>query len=390
MRGRIAKDWFPDDKATWEWLNSCKKSSKCTYQTAWKYFLEYVGMTGDQILESRRTDNVYAWEQRVLDFKRWMMDTKKQSDYTAVTATGAARSFFAFHRYPSKFRKTESATLGKAKRKTEDYRFSRDDLKKMADMTDLEEQYVIVAGKSFGLRAGDFLALTRGDLEPYINRELPISLGEYHTQKESVKAYPFIDSDAQPIIKLMLETMSREGRTSPGERMLTFKDQITLSRTLKRVADKAGIQHGNKIIRFHCLRKFLIDNLSRFMSSEKWKQVVGKKINEAAYVSPDSLREDYARAMSETCFPSHMELDYIQKRQEASERITSKLISNEPLTDEDRTDIKRFKLALRDKKKCSDGEHCQRIVSEQELPELLAQGGHVAAVLPSGKIVVET
>lgn len=85
-----------------------------------------------------------------------------------------------------------------------------------------------------------------------------------------------------------------------------------------------------------------------------------------------------------------MEIDYIRKRQEASERITSKLISDEPLTDEDRTDMKRFKLALRDKKKCSDGQHCQHIVSEEELPALLAEGGHVAAVLPSGKVVVET
>ena len=125
-------------------------------------------------------------------------------------------------------------------------------------------------------------------------------------------------------------------------------------------------------------------------SNEKWKQIVGKKISESAYVSPDSLREDYARVMAETCFPSHTDLDYLQKRQEASERITSKMIAGEPLTDKDREDMSRYKLALRDKRKCEDGQHCQHIVSEQELPELLAQGGHVAAVLPSGKIVVET
>jgi len=32
---------------------------------------------------------------------------------------------------------------------------------------------------------------------------------------------------------------------------------------------------------------------------------------------------------------------------------------------------------------------CQRIVSEQELPTLLAEGWRVSAVLSSGKIVVE-
>jgi hypothetical protein len=37
---------------------------------------------------------------------------------------------------------------------------------------------------------------------------------------------------------------------------------------------------------------------------------------------------------------------------------------------------------------CADGLHCQRVVLEDELPGLLAQGWRVAAVLPSGKIVV--
>jgi hypothetical protein len=37
---------------------------------------------------------------------------------------------------------------------------------------------------------------------------------------------------------------------------------------------------------------------------------------------------------------------------------------------------------------CSDSEHCQKVVSEAELEPLLAEGWCVAAVLPSGKLVV--
>jgi len=37
---------------------------------------------------------------------------------------------------------------------------------------------------------------------------------------------------------------------------------------------------------------------------------------------------------------------------------------------------------------CADGVHCQRITVEDELPALLAQGWRVAAVLPSGKVVI--
>lgn len=309
-----AKDWFPNDKTTHEWLDSHKTSSRYTYQSHWKYFLEYAGMTGDQIIEDRKTDKDYKWEKKAIQFKQWMIKQKKKAEYTATGAVGAVRSFFAFHRLELQFRRTESVRLTEAKRKYEDYRFSCDDLKKMAEFSDLEEEYVVVAGKSFGLRAGDFLKLTRGDLKPYIDRPVPISIGEYATQKESVPAYPFIDSDAQPIIKRMLEKMDREGRTDPNERMLTHKNTIQLTYVLKRVTKRAGIEHGNKVVRFHCLRKFLIDHISSHMSTEKWKQIVGKKISEGAYVSPDSLREDYQRAMVETCFVEPVSEEEVELR----------------------------------------------------------------------------
>lgn len=37
---------------------------------------------------------------------------------------------------------------------------------------------------------------------------------------------------------------------------------------------------------------------------------------------------------------------------------------------------------------CTDGKHCQRLVTEAELETLLRQGWHVVVCLPSGKIVV--
>ena len=33
----------------------------------------------------------------------------------------------------------------------------------------------------------------------------------------------------------------------------------------------------------------------------KWKQIVGKKISEGAYINSDSLRQDYAKVMPSTC-----------------------------------------------------------------------------------------
>jgi integrase len=399
----MKKEKLENDKATREWLNSQKRSTRYTYKWAWNYFLEYIGMTGDQILADRKNDKDFRWEKKTLDFKRWMIKQKQRGENAAKTATTAVRGFFGFYRSPLVFRKTEKAKLREAKRKQEDYRFSREDLKKMAEVGDLNEKYILTAGKSFGLRAGDFLALKRGDLEPYIDRPVPISIGEYNTQKENVKAFPFIDSDAQPVIKLMLEQMSRERRIQPNKRMLKYADSIQLSRVLQRLADKAGIQYGNKNVRFHCLRKFLIDHLSSHMSTEKWKQIVGKTISEGAYVSPDSLREDYQRAMAETTFTKAVaegDIELLAKKQAlimlaklqgTSEEEMKKIFrSKKARTTEEQVKVLESLTEQKTQTNggCINGQHCQRIASEAELSGLLAQGWRVAAVLPSGKIVV--
>ena len=298
--GRIPRDKF--DAPTEEWLTAQKKSSESAYAYRWKLFLEFTGKTGAEILASRQSDKDFFWEKKTLDFKTWMLEEKKAAPHSAKGAATAVRSFFAYHRTGLVFRRQEKTSLKKSSRITEDYHFQLDDFAKMVAVSDLEEKYIITAGKSFGLRAEDFLKIKRGDLAPYIDREPPISIGELPTNKEDVKAFPFIDPDAKPVIKLLLEKMDREGRTKPTEKMLTYKDDIQLSRVLQRVVKKAGINVGDKEVRFHLLRKFLTDHLSSHMSESKWKQVVGKQISEGAYVSADSLREDYARVMPETCF----------------------------------------------------------------------------------------
>lgn len=383
-----AKDWFPGDKATHEWLDGQKKSSRHTYQTAWKYFLEYTGMTGDQIKESREADKDYAWEKRAIDFKRWMTEEKRKSEYTARQATVTVRSFFAYHRQGLDFRRTEKTKLAKAKPKYEDYRYSREDLAKMALVADLKEKYVLVAGKSFGLRAGDFMRMARGDLEAYLDREVPISIGEYATEKEGAPAFPMIDRDALPVIRLMIEGMDREGRTRPGDRMLEFKNSIQLSRVVQRLTRRAGIRIGNKRVRFHCLRKFLTDRLSSHMSESKWKQVVGKKIGEGAYVSPDSLRKDYERAMGETCFGRPAVT--LEERARIVEEAR-KAIPEEVKREMARLGIRIAKVKKEKKSETeTNGGDRQRIIGEGELEEYLERGWRVAAVLPSGKVVVES
>jgi len=397
------------DIATTIWLNSQKKSTCSVYKSLWKMFLEFTKMTGDEILASRHGDKDFYWESKVLEFKAYLQNEKKTSSFTARAAGTTCRSFFTFHRVGLDFRRGEKAKLTEATRLREDYKFSIEDFTKMFSVADLEEKYVLCAGKSFGLRAGDFLRLTRGDLEPYISREVPISIGEYNTEKEGVKAFPHIDADTQPVIKLMLEKLTREGRTGQEERILTFGNEIQLSRVLKRITENAGINVGNKQVRFHCLRKFLIDHLSSYMSESKWKQIVGKKISESAYVSPDSLREDYQRAMSETTLSKTAsgDMEMVVKKQIAlqtlknlgiSESDVKKLFKRKPanLAEE----IEEIEKLLAEKSHqetnggtCADGKNCGeenfKQIAEAELLEHLKAGWKITHNLANGQVIIQ-
>lgn len=395
-------------------MNAQQKSTRKTYRYHWRRFLEFTGLTGNEILESRKRDleqESYEWEKKILQFKDWLIK-KGKSEHTAKTGAAVVRGFFSFHRVALEFRRSESARLGKVQPKYEDYRFSIEDLKKMYDVADLKERYVLTAGKSFGLRAGDFLAITRGDLEPYIDREVPISIGKYQTEKESVPAYPFIDRDAKPVIKLILEKMDREGRTEPNDRVLTYSDTVQLSRVIQRLTERAGIKIGNKRVRFHCMRKFLIDRISSFMSESKWKQIVGKKISEGAYVSPHLLREGYERAISETCFKRAVDesdiemlakkhaLEALAKNMGISEGELANMFARRRLSLRARTlslkdEVDVLEEAIEKKRAaedCPNGDHCMNEqfeeIDERELLSYLRKGWRVTHTLESGRVIV--
>ena len=174
---------------------------------------------------------------------------------------------------------------------------TNDDLAKMVFVGNLGEKYIILLGKSFGLRAGDFVTLTYGCFRSInLSSEAPVFIEEFQTQKEGVTAYPFIDSDALPILKAVLDSNKNK---ADSERIITVIDD-ELSSIMQVLAKKANISLGGKHVRFHCFRKWLIDRLSSMMSESKWKQIVGKAISEGAYVSSFELKESYSKVMKLT------------------------------------------------------------------------------------------
>jgi hypothetical protein len=289
-----------EDTTLSDFLNAQKKGTKATYTAYLRRLREFTSESGSEILKNHK-----QWEKRIFAFQNWLIE-KGYSETYAQSATGCLRGFFSYYRKPLELTKTEREKLRKRNRSTEDYLFDKQDLEKLSMCGNLKERYVLLVGKSLGLRAGDFVKLTYGKFKGLkLDNEAPIFLGETATEKEGIKAYPFLDSDAIPIVKAILEANPNKPNEEPVLMTKSKKKHNTyqrmrdeeLSVILQSLARKANLEHGSKRIRFHCLRKYLIDRLSEVMSESKWKQIVGRKISESAYVSPNSLREDYLRAM---------------------------------------------------------------------------------------------
>ena len=331
---------FKNDTVTIEWLKSQNKTTLKTYRYAWKQFLEFTGKNGSELLELRKTSSNGEIKRLILDFRNWLISKKGKSENSAKTCVMAVLGFFSFYELPVRFTRGESDRIKRVRRKSQDYWFSIEDLRKMASVGNLKEKYVLVVGKSLGLRASDFIRLTYGDFRKLdLNQEPPIPLGEISTVKEGIKAYPMLDSDAVEVIKLILKqqkTITKEVKDKNGEikkikLKIPYKDserilnvrKKELSVILRRLAERANIQTGNTKIRFHCLRKFLINQLSRYMSETKWKLIIGKKVPENAYVSPDTLREDFKRAMKSIVFQNHEKVAQIARLQEMVAKLVA-------------------------------------------------------------------
>lgn len=283
------------DEIVKAFLDAQSEKTKKTYTSNMKKVLAFAKQSGAEILADSE-----AWSRKIFAFQQSLI--KEGYSLSSVQGVcGMLRGFFSFYKKPLDLSKTDKIKLGKKARNSEDYLFSQQDVKKLAENGSLKERYVLLCGVSFGLRSEDFASqLTYGKyrlaLEKAQKEEIsaPISLGQVNTGKEKILAHPFLSSDALPIIAAILDA-HKDAKDSE----LVFPERDSqLTSILQNLAFKSGLDAHGQRIRFHCLRKYLFDRLSSVASAEQAKMIVGKKVNESdsPYLSVEKLREIYERA----------------------------------------------------------------------------------------------
>jgi hypothetical protein len=278
------------------WLANYQGNSLKQNKTSWKYWTQYLGTKDeDWIFENR---DIEDWSSHMVNFHRWLKN-KNLSDNTCSVRINTIRGYFKHIGIAVSFSRVQTAEICNIESSPLlDYPFNLKVKEQLLRVSDVTEEYIVSVGISFGLRVGDFSKLTRGMLEPLIEETVPIQLPKIMTKKEGVPAYPFIDRDAQTAIKNMLEIMDAENRTNPKSRMLKL-NQRQINQTFRNLFKKANVPIGAYRVRFHILRKFLTDALSRVCSGDKWKHLVGKSAN-SPYITSEG-RDTYAKVMEFTC-----------------------------------------------------------------------------------------
>jgi len=165
-----------------------------------------------------------------------------------------------------------------------------------------------------------------------------------------------------------------------------------LGKIVSDVAKRAGVEYS-----LHDARRYVQTALEEARLPANWaRKIRGRKVRgeESPYSRPEiqKLRSAFKEALPFLMFRKETSLIELQKRQQIVEQLTNKLMRGEPFTEEDRVNIQRYGIRLRERagRSATNGGSidCQKIVSEEELESYLAKGWRVQAVLPSGKIVV--
>jgi integrase/recombinase XerD len=275
-----------------------------------------------------------------------------------------------------------------------------ENLKKVYGMCNSRERAFISVLKDSGMSCDDAVRLKLKDLEGFERGEQFAHLSVYR-QKEKVEYETFLGPNAVDDLKAYLELRKQRGEKITPETSIFGTiygepgglNQTALATTFARIHKKTGI-----VISTHRLRKFFETYMALVVRHPIiLKYWMGHKIHkgrdiEARYIIPPTPEQ---LALYKQAYPN---IDITGATVES--RVKALEDFKKSLTPEQQETARRAGFPMRktkqvsephveDKEKCEDDEHCQRVVSEEELPKLLSEGWTASLVLPTGKIVVQ-
>jgi integrase len=407
-------------------------STAYVYARASLLFKEFLGKELDAIVEEYQSDvkaNAYdafeKWESIFDDFADWLK--KRYGGTTPATLHAGALALINANVPRSRQLKAKSPEVYAETIPP----IPIEDLKEIDNRCDERERTFLRILKDSGMSRSDAVRLNYGQIRQQLEQGESFVRIEMTREKEHVKYETFIGPNAVDMLRLYMQTRERSGEKITDDTPI-FADakgkrlsSDALAQMFLRITQRTG-----KTISSHRLRKFFETYMAIGVRHPVFlKYWMGHKLRsdiEARYIIPPTpeqlkmYKESYKNIdLTGVSFAD------LQKRQEIVEELQSKILSGEPLTDEDRTSIRRYnirlferikrknditeKKALREvaeslgltekqgkKRKrdtdCVDGQHCGKDfkqIGEVELLRHLNDGWQIVHRLGNGEVIVK-
>lgn len=212
-----------------KWITQVKDSSKATYLSAIKAYIEFTGLNPKELIDEAEEDRKKPRrqqgkpEERLAEFHKWLLTEyevktrgknrkpsgrKGISKMMATTYVGAIRSFYRRNGFPI-MTKTPKAAPKKENRKMS---LTPREVKLLVDHAPtLRDRAIILFMFQGGFDASTICSLNYGDVKRGLERgEVPLLI-EVVREKDEVEYFTFVGYDAVEALKAYLNDRKRKG-----------------------------------------------------------------------------------------------------------------------------------------------------------------------------------
>lgn len=370
----------------WQFCNWIEKTPEDLVAEASKHYREEIGLQKKSWAEMRTID---YFEFQTKERKPPLARTTAKTDY------GVLRSFFRANGILF-IGKTPEATV-----RTRSIQIDDADLDKFWRLTTPQEKLPIAILRSTGWRPEDVTDLTYGDVKKDYERNEKRIYIEKISEKEDIWVATFLTEEATALLHLAIDQRIRNDDNMTEITKIFTYEKKQLSQYVKQASERAGVKLTpktfRKLFRTRCSPIIGRDAVSRMAG---WTiQGVGKNYDLPPreetlkrFLQVENLLTFEKRiAVDEEAQKANM-LNVLRMLYPEAKVKSIELMARQKakMSKEELAELIKKETAEPEKANCDDGQHCQKIVSEENLGEFLSKGARVIATLPSGKIVIDT
>jgi hypothetical protein len=410
--GNVLELWAPKHPEVTQWLSHLQKKAKSAYY--FYLFCQWANKTPTELLALKKDPSSKEAEKLLNAFVAADLKSLHMTHAVKVLTVQQVRSFFKWNMCDL----AKIAGQMTFEKKKQYNKLTKEGLRKLWNNTYNPRDRALVTFVCSTAIAKETLSQIKWkhleenwekvDL-PCIN--LPSSLIKGHGigKYKNVRQITFLTPEAKRDLVNYKEWLERNmGRTVMPEDNIFRETYVpynpasyqSLGFLIWTLSQRAGVPFS-----WHDARRWVNTALEQIGISPNWaRKIRGRMVRgeESPYSQPaiDQLREKFREAVPLLEFTT--ETSTVSKetlREEITKTLEEEKLKS--IAEKYHVTLEQVRTAMRSRKddweralreeaarKCKDDKHCQRIVSENELTELLANGWMFVATLPSGKCVV--